>query len=90
MSLAYDMVVSASLLVIAVVFNRISLYIFAPSTPLHELAAQAEALNGAARAMFWYEILALWVPLFVIVVAFAWPIVRAWRRQTVTARTPRP
>lgn len=90
MSLAYDMVVSGVLLVISVIMNRIALYLFAPGTALHEMASSATLLQGAARADLWYEILGIWMPLFGVLVAFAWPLVRVYRRQAVTAASTRP
>lgn len=84
MTLAYDMVVSGVIVVISILVNRIAIYLFAPGTALHVLASNAAHFNAAARADLWYEILALWVPLGGIVVALAWPLVRAYRRQAVT------
>lgn len=89
MTLAYDMVVSGVITAISVTIHLISVYLFAPGTPLHEGASQAVLFNGAARADLWYQILAQWLPLAGLLVAAAWPMLRAYRRQAATAAVAR-
>lgn len=87
MTLAYDFVVSGVITIISVIIHVMAVNLFAPGTALHMVASGATLMDGAARADLWYQILAMWVPLFGLVVAGAWPFVRAYRRQANTAVT---
>lgn len=86
MTLAYDLVVSGVIICIAAVVHLLSIMLFAPGTELHILASEATMFSGAQRAQLWFEILSVWVPAGGLVVAFTWPIVRAYRRQARTAQ----
>jgi len=92
MGRAYDFVVAAVLIVVSVIIHRISVELFAAGKPLYRTGADGTSvLNGAARASLWSEILIVWVPLAVILAAFAWVFIREFRRQvqTATQRGPR-
>lgn len=86
MTLAYDLTVGGVIIAISVIIWLISVELFAPGTALHQTASQATNLQGAERADLWYTILARWVPLGGIFTGIAWPFVRAYRRQAVTAQ----
>lgn len=90
MTLAYDMVVAGVIATISVLIHVISLHLFAPNTVLYQMAADSTHFIGqnGSRLDFWYQCLVMWVPMGGLVVAGAWPIVRAYRRQAVTARQP--
>jgi len=79
--------VSGVIATIGVVIHRIAIELFAPGKPLHELASDGTGvLNGAARADLWFEILAVWMPLFAFGgIAGAYILIREYRRQTQTA-----
>jgi hypothetical protein len=65
--------------------------LFAPDAALHSIASTGtSAMNGAATADLWYEILAVWVPLLAGGGILSWAILREYRRQAFTAATPRP
>lgn len=88
MSLAHDLVVAGIIAIISAIMQYIGLTLFAPGTALFDVAAGASTLNGQARAEFWYQFFVMWMPLAGYVVAIAWPFVRAYRRQAVTAARP--
>jgi len=91
MSRAYDIVVAAVLVIISNVIHLIAVELFAPNQPLYEVATDGtQNVNGAARAALWFEILSVWVPLSVVFCAFAWMMIREYRRrvQTTAARAP--
>lgn len=85
MSRAFDIVVLGVVTIIAAVIHRASVELFAPESPLHEIASQATLLNGAARADLWFQIIGIWTPLLVIGGMFAWTLIREYRRQVATA-----
>lgn len=85
MTLAYDFVVAGVLLLVAIIAHLMAVELMAPGTPLYEAAASATNLSGAKRAELWYQIFVMWIPLLTAGTAFAWPFVRAYRRQGVTA-----
>lgn len=85
MGLAYDLVVGAIIAIISLVVHYIAVSLLAPGTPLFAIAADATTLSGQQRAQTWYQILAMWVPMGGLLVAAAWPMIRAYRRQAVTA-----
>lgn len=88
MSLAGDIVVSAVLAIIIACVQLVTIELLGPSTQLYDLASQASNLNGADRAEFWYQALVMWVPAGGYLICAAFPIVRAYRRQRVTASRP--
>lgn len=85
MTLAYDLVIGGVIILVSIIVSFIAGELFAPGTVLHTTASNAVHLNGAERADLWYQILRMWVPMGGFFVGFAWPLVRAYRRQTVTA-----
>lgn len=85
MTLAYDLVIASVIFLISIIISFIAGELFAPGTALYNAASSATHLNGATRADQWYQILRMWVPMGGIFTAFAWPLVRAYKRQTVTA-----
>jgi len=86
MSTAYDLVVGTVLTIIAMVIHRVGTELFAPNKPLHEIASDGTAvLSGASRVDLWYQILTIWVPLLVIGGAWAYVMIRIYRRQVRTA-----
>jgi len=86
MGRAFDFVVVGVIWIIAIVIHLMGINLFAPGTPLHVLASTGtEAMDGAARADLWYEMLTLWVPLIAAGGITAWAMVREYRRQAVTA-----
>jgi len=89
MSRSFDFVVSGVSVTIAVVVHRMAVELFAPNAPLHKLASDGTgALNGAARADLWFQILAIWMPLAVFGgIALLYPLIREFRRQANTATT---
>lgn len=89
MTRAFDFTLSGTLVIIAAVGHRISVELFAPESPLHRFASKGEVLNGAARADLWFQILAVWVPLLMIGFAFAYLLIREYRRQVATATRSR-
>lgn len=86
MSRAFDFTVVGVIWIIAVVIHTISVELFAPGTPLFDLASSGtEIMDGQARAELWHEILAVWMPLLSAAGISAWAFVREYRRQAVTA-----
>jgi hypothetical protein len=85
---AFDFVVVGVVMIISVVIHRIGIELFQPGSPLYELAAGAENLNGAARAQLWFEILTIWMPLMAAAGIIAWAVFREYRRQARTAVQP--
>jgi hypothetical protein len=75
---------------IAVIIHRIGVELFAPESPLHEVASRADNLGGADKADLWFQILAIWGPLFVLGFAMAFLLIKEYRRQVSTAATARP
>jgi hypothetical protein len=90
MSRAFDYVVSGVLVLVSVLIHRIGLELFAPNTPLHDLASQGVHMNGAERADLWFQILGIWFPLLGLGFAFTYLIVKEYRRQVTTAARGRP
>ncbi len=91
MSRAFDFVVVGVIWIVAIVVHMIGIELFAPGTPLYEIAVDGTAaMNGGERADLWHEILTVWVPLLAMGGISAWAMVREYRRQAVTAaRAPR-
>lgn len=86
MSRAFDFVVIGVIWIIAIIIHLMGIQLFAPGSPLHSLASTGTgAMNGAARADLWYEILTVWVPLLSAGGITAWGFIREYRRQAVTA-----
>lgn len=86
MSRAFDLTVMTVIYVVAIIVHLMGVQLFAPSSPLHVLASSGTgAMDGAARADLWYEMLSLWVPLIAMVGITAWSIIREYRRQAITA-----
>lgn len=88
MTLVSDLVTSTVIAVLTACVQLVVIELLAPGTQLHELTASSTNLNGAERAEFWYRSLVMWVPLGVYVFCGVFPIVRAYRRQQVTAQRP--
>jgi len=89
MSRAFDFTVVGVITIIAVVIHLIAVELFAPGTPLHRVASAGVALEGAARADLWYEILSVWMPLLAFGGILAWATIREYRRQAITAAVQR-
>lgn len=94
MSYAYDLTVASVITIIAAIVHFMSVELFAPGSTLWGVATDGTAvLNGTARAAFWFEILAVWVPMGAIVGIWLWVMVRIYKRQAITgvqrARRPR-
>jgi hypothetical protein len=85
MSRPYDYTVGGVIIIISAVMHRLGVEIFAPESPLHSIASQGAAMNGASRADLWFEILAIWMPLLGVGFAFAFMLMREYRRQVSTA-----
>lgn len=85
MSRAFDFTVVGVVWVVAIVVHMIGLNLFAPGTPLYEMAEGATALDGAEKAHLWFQILAIWMPLISGAGITAWAVLREYRRQAVTA-----
>jgi len=85
MGRAFDFVLSGILVLISVLIHRIGVELFAPNTPLHELASQGVHMQGASRADLWFQILAIWSPLLCMGFAFVYILIREYRRQVTTA-----
>lgn len=86
MSRAFDFVLVGIIYVIALVVHLMGIELFAPGSPLYELAATDNAvMHGQERADMWYEVLTLWVPLIGCAGISAWAFVREYRRQAITA-----
>lgn len=86
MSRAFDFVVVGVIWIIALVIHLIGIELFAPGTPLFEIATSGtEVMNGQKRAELWHEIITVWAPLFAAGGISAWAFVREYRRQAVTA-----
>lgn len=89
MSRAFDFVVVGVIWVIALVIHLIGVELFAPGSPLFEIATSGTGtMNGTERAEQWHQIIAVWVPLLAAGGISAWAFVREYRRQAVTARQP--
>lgn len=84
MSRAFDFVIVGIIYIIAVVIHLMGIELFAPGTPLHQAAASATNLNGAERAVLWYQIITIWVPLISMGGITAYAVIREYRRQAVT------
>jgi len=77
--------------IIAAVIHRTAVELFAPESPLHVIASDGtSAMNGAARADLWFQIIGIWVPLLAIGGIFAYGLIREYRRQVTTAVRSRP
>lgn len=86
MSRAFDFLLVGIIYIIAVVVHLMGINLFAPGSPLHDLASTGtSAMNGAERANLWYEIITLWVPLIACGGISAWAFIREYRRQATTA-----
>jgi hypothetical protein len=82
----FDFTIAGVIVIIAAVIHRAAVELFAPESPLHEIASDGTgALNGAQRADLWFEILAIWVPILTIGGIIAWIFLREYRRQVATA-----
>lgn len=90
MSRAYDYTVATVVTIVAFIWHRLAVGFFDPSGPLFQLAADANNLDGAARAALWMEISTLWVPLLAIGGVWAWVFVNEYKRQVATAVQRRP
>lgn len=91
MSYAYDLTVATVITIISIIVHLMSVELFAPGTPLWDVATDGTAvMNGTARASFWFEIFAVWVPLAAIAGIWLWVMVRLYRRQAITAVSRRP
>jgi hypothetical protein len=88
MSRFVDMLVVGVTWIISIVIHIISIELFAPGTPLHELATGVVMFDGGAKADLWHEILAVWVPLIAAAGICAWAFIREYRRQRITRRRP--
>jgi len=89
MSRPFDFTVVTVIWIVSIIIHRAAVELFAPESPLHEVASQATNLNGAARADLWFQILAIWVPILAMGGILAWSLLREYRRQVATAtRTP--
>jgi len=86
MSRAFDFVVIAVIWIIAIVIHMMGVELFAPGTPLYDLATDGTAaMNGQARADLWYQMLTVWVPLLAASGITAWGFIREYRRGARTA-----
>lgn len=86
MTRIFDFTVAGVITIIAVVVHLMGIELFAPGTPLYELATDGTgALDGQARADLWYEIISLWIPLLAVAGIWAWAFVREYRRGVATA-----
>lgn len=86
MGLAYDLVVAGVIFAISAFIHLISTELFAPENVLYRIATDGTSvMNGGELAWQWTQILVIWVPVAGIIVAVAWPFMRAYRRQASTA-----
>jgi hypothetical protein len=91
MGRAFDFVLSGVLVLVSVLFHRIGVELFAPNTPLHELASDGtQAMQGGARADLWFQIIGIWAPLLCMGFAFVYILIIEYRRQVTTAARGRP
>jgi len=88
MTRGFDFTVAGVITTIAIVIHRLSLTLFAPGQPLYKIAADATTLGGASRAWLWFQIISIWAPLLAIGGIWLWTLVREFRRQVTTAKTP--
>lgn len=86
MTRVFDITVVMVITIIAAVVHLMGIELFAPGTPLYEMATSGtEVLNGPARAQLWFEIISTWVPMLGTGGIWAWAIIREYRRQSATA-----
>lgn len=91
MSRAFNFVAVMVVYIISGLIHYLSTELFNPDGVLYGIAANGtQAMNGAARAQFWFEILSVWVPLMAIGGITAWAVVKEFKRQTQTATGARP
>jgi len=88
MARAFDFTVVTVTVLISIIIHMMGLELFAPGTPLHQLASGASTLNGAERANLWYQVLTIWVPLIADGGILGWAVLREYRRQATTAARP--
>lgn len=89
MSRAFDFVVVGVIWVISAVIHLMAVELFAPGSPLYELATDGTAvMNGTARAGLWFQILAIWVPVASALSIVLWAVIREYRRTVSTATRP--
>lgn len=89
MGAAFDIVVAGVISVIASVFHLMAVELFAPTSPLYALATDGTSvMNGTARANLWFQILAVWMPVAVLLGIWAWVGIRKYRRTVQTATRP--
>lgn len=86
MSRAFDFVTVGVVWIVSIIVHRIAVELFAPEALLHALASDGtEAMNGAARADLWFEILGIWIPIAVAFAILLFALFREYRRQVSTA-----
>jgi len=90
MSRVFDYTVSGVIAIISVIIHRVGVELFAPESPLHDVASRATTLGGAEKADLWFQILGIWVPMLGLGFAMAYLLMREYRRQVSTAATARP
>lgn len=86
MTRAFDFTVVAIIYIIAAVIHLMSVELFAPGTPLYQLAVTDTAvMNGQQWADRAYMILAAWMPIMAAGGITGWAVVREYRRQALSA-----
>lgn len=87
MTMAGDIVVSSILTIFAIIIHRISAELFNQQTALYGIATEGtEVFHGPERAAFIADVLIIWVPMLIIGFAWTWAALKAYKRQTMTAR----
>jgi hypothetical protein len=90
MSRGFDFLVVGVVWSVSIIMHLISIRLFQPGSALHDIASDATLLDGAAKADFWFEILAVYMPLLMMAGILAWAALKEYRRQAITARRPIP
>lgn len=87
---AYDITLATTVTIIAIAWHRISIELFAPTTPLYQAGESATNLNGGQLAAQWFEIGTVWLPVIVVCGIWTWVLMRAFRRPNATGQARRP
>lgn len=85
MSRAFDITVASVVSLISAIIHLMSVELFAPESPLYEVATSATHFQAQQRADLWFQILSIWVPLIAFGGIWVWAFIREYRRSASTA-----
>lgn len=83
MSVLRDMVVSALIVIFTAMMQYVVWRFASPQTSLYDMATSPGPIDTASYADWYLQIGILWIPLCLYAIAFAYPIVRIYRYDSV-------